>query len=609
MKIQEFESVSVRFTGDSGDGMQLTGTLFAETSALTGNEVATFPDFPSEIRAPQGTVAGVSGFQVQIGDNSVTTPGDLSDVLIAMNPAALKANKKWVKKGGTIIIDKTSITEKALEKAGYASDPFADETFEEYNMIIAPITEQTQLVLADSGLDNKSILRCKNMFALGLTYWIFNKPLEQTYAYLEKKFASKPAIIDANKKVLIDGYNYGENVHALTPYMIRDVEKEAGDYKIINGNTATAWGLLAAAEKSGLELFLGSYPITPATDILHELSKHRDLGAKTMQCEDEIAGICTSIGAAFAGSLAVTTTSGPGLALKGEALGLAIMTELPLVIVDVQRGGPSTGLPTKTEQSDLMQALYGRNGDSPCIVIAASTPGDCFDYAYMACKLALEHMTPVILLTDGFLGNGAQPWKIKYVEDMPSITHKRVYEKINDHTPFIREEKTMSRNWVVPGTPEMMHRIGSLEKDYVTGQASHDPANHQKMIGVRREKVNKVAEVIPDQEVFGSDTAKTLLVGWGGTYGHLRNATENLLKEGVEIAHAHFNYINPLPKNTKELLNKYENVIVAELNEGQFADYLKVNAGIDSVRFNKIQGQPFTVSELMDFVKSTKEEK
>lgn len=600
---KSIEKVTIRFSGDSGDGMQLTGTLFSDTSALFGNDISTFPDFPSEIRAPQGTIAGVSGFQVHVGSSKINTPGDFCDVLVAMNPAALKANLKWVKKGGTIILDGDSFDVKNLQKAGYENDPLSDSTLSNYNVIPAPITSQTKEVLADSGLDNKSILRCKNMFALGITYWIFNRPLDNTELYYEKKFAEKPAVVEANKKVLKEGYIYAENTHELTPYTIAPAKIEKGTYRNINGNTATAWGFLAAMEKSGLELFLGSYPITPASDILQELSKYKEFGIKVIQAEDEIAGICTAIGASFAGKLAITTTSGPGLALKGEAIGLAVMTELPIVIVNVQRGGPSTGLPTKTEQSDLMQALYGRNGESPCIVVAASTPSNCFDYAFISSKLTIEHMTPVILLTDGFLANGSQPWKIVDTSDLPEIKNRIVTQKQGDYTPFMRNGDTLARNWVAPGTPDLMYRVGSLEKDRITGQASHVPQNHQIMCDLREEKVQRVQNYIPNQEIEGEQEGDVLIVGWGGTYGHLKNALDLLLADGKKVGLAHFNYIKPLPKNTNDIFKKFKKIIVCELNLGQFANYLRMNfVGIDFLQYNKLQGLPFTEDELVEAI-------
>jgi 2-oxoglutarate/2-oxoacid ferredoxin oxidoreductase subunit alpha len=594
------EKISIRFSGDSGDGMQLTGKLFSETSAFYGNSISTFPDFPSEIRAPQGTVAGVSGFQVHIGSEKILTPGDYSDVLVAMNPAALKANLKWLNRGGTIIIDADTFDDKQLAKAGYSESPLADESLAPYKVIAAPITSQTKLALADLELDHKSKLRCKNMFALGLTFCMFNKRMDKACEYFDAKFAKKPLIAEANKRAMREGFHYGENTHSLTPWIVEEANIEKGRYQNLNGNTATAWGLIAAAESAGLELFLGSYPITPATDVLQELVMHKSLKVKTIQCEDEIAGLCTTIGASYGGALAATNTSGPGLALKGEAIGLAVMAELPLVIVNVQRGGPSTGLPTKTEQSDLMQALYGRNGESPCIVIAASTPADCFDYAYMAAKLALEHMTPVILLTDGFLGNGTQPWKITYPDQMPPIKHRKIATG-GKNTAFERCPGTLARNWVVPGTKGMAYRIGSLEKDYVTGQASHVPENHQRMVELRQQKVQLAANTLPKLQAMGPASADLLVVGWGGTYGHLVAAVKTLQKSGKSVALAHFNYIMPLPLNVAEVFAGYKKIIVCELNLGQFANYLRsTHQQFEFLQYNKVQGLPFTEIELTE---------
>jgi 2-oxoglutarate ferredoxin oxidoreductase subunit alpha len=611
-KCVELEDVVIRFSGDSGDGMQLTGTLFSDTSALLGNGVLTFPDFPSEIRAPQGTVAGVSGFQVHIGSHQVATPGDFCDVLVAMNPAALKANAKWTKKGGTIILDVDAFSEKGIQRAGFTTnDPVAELKLDDYTVVFAPITSLTKEALKDSGLDNKSIIRSKNMFALGICYCMFSRPLNFTESYYEVKFKKKPQIIEANKTVLKAGYDYAANTHAIpSTYKVASAELEKGTYRNINGNTATAWGLIAAAEKSGRELFCGSYPITPATDILQELAKRKDLGVKTLQAEDEIAGICTSIGAAFAGDFAVTTTSGPGLSLKSEALGLAVMTELPMVIVDVQRGGPSTGLPTKTEQSDLMQALWGRNGEAPMVVVAASTPSNCFHYAFNASKIALEHMTPVMLLTDGFIANGSQPWRIPSMKDYPAINPPIVPAGDTDYLPYKRDAEKLARRWAIPGTPGLEHRIGGLEKDYVKGTVSHDPINHQKMVDVRAEKVARVANFIPEQEVYGDSEGDVLVIGWGGTYGHLLSAVKELRKQGKKVSLAHFHYINPLPKNTRELFARYKKLVVCELNMGQFANHLRMNfQEFEYNQFNKCQGLPFTVSELVNKVNEVLEGK
>lgn len=597
----ELDKVVIKFAGDSGDGMQLTGTQFTDTSALLGNDLATFPDFPAEIRAPQGTVAGVSGFQVHIGNTEINTPGDVADVLIAMNPAALKANKNWIKDGGTIIVNIDSFGKRDIEKAGYENNPLEDGSFEGYNLIQAPITSLTREVLKDSGLDGKSIVRSKNMFALGIVYWMFSRPMEQTENFLKKKFAKKPEIVEANIKVLHAGYNFAETIEALpSSYTILKADIEKGTYRNIMGNQATAWGFIAAAEKAGKELFLGSYPITPASDILHELAKHKNLGVKTFQAEDEIAAICSAIGASFAGALAITTTSGPGLALKGEALGLAMITELPLIVVNVQRGGPSTGLPTKTEQSDLFQALYGRNGESPIVVIAASTPGNCFDWAYEASRIALEHNTPVVLLSDGYLGNGAEPWKIKSVKDMQDIT-PLIAKEGEDYQPYARSDEKLARKHAIPGTVGLEHRLGGLEKDNLTGDVSYDPENHETMCRIRAEKVEKIAGFIPKQKVFGEKKGDVLVVGWGGTYGHLYSSVKELRLYGKDISLTHFNYINPLPENTADIFKNFKTIVVCEINKGQFVNYLRMKLPeFKFVQFNRVQGLPFKTTELKE---------
>lgn len=607
----ERKDVVIRFSGDSGDGMQLTGTLFSDTSAFIGNDLSTFPDYPSEIRAPQGTIGGVSGFQVHVGQTRIKTPGDYADILVAMNPAALKATAKWVKDGGTIILDEDSFDEKGLKKAGYETDdPILEDKLDGFNIIKAPISSLTKEALKDTGLDPKSILRSKNMFALGMVYWIFDRPLNYTESFFETKFKKKPNVIEANKIVLRAGYNYAETVEHTTPsYKVSPANIEKGTYRNISGNIATAWGFIAAAEKANLELFCGSYPITPATEILQELSVRKDLGVKTFQAEDEIAGICTSIGASFAGDLAVTTTSGPGLALKGEAIGLAVITELPLVIVDVQRGGPSTGLPTKPEQSDLFQALYGRNGESPVVVIAASTPSDCFHYAFQSAKIAVEHMTPVILLTDGFLANGSEPWKIPNMAEYPEIKAPIVPEGTKDWNPYARDLEKMARTWAIPGTKGLEHRIGGLEKDAIKGSVSHDPLNHQRMTEIREEKVQRVSNFIPELEIEGDEKAKVLVVGWGGTYGHLATAVHELREEGASISLAHFNYIKPLPRNVKEVFSNYDKIVVCENNLGQFAGYLRMtNPEFNYLQYNKVQGLPFTIIELVEHFKNLLEE-
>jgi len=607
-KQEVLEAVIIRFVGDSGDGMQLTGTQFSDTSAMFGNDVATFPNYPAEIRAPQGSLYGVSGFQVHIGSVEISTPGDNVDLLVAMNPAGLKTNLHALKPGHTVIVDTDAFTKKNLEKALYESNPLEDGSLENYRVIEVAMTSMTKAALKDvEGLDNKSITRSKNMFALGMVYWMYDRSTDYTIEFFNKKFKNKPQIIEANTKVLKAGHNFANTLELIpNSYTIAPAKMEAGTYRIIMGNTATAWGFLAAAEKSGLELYLGSYPITPATDILHELVKHKHFGVKAFQAEDEIAGITSSIGASFAGDLAITTTSGPGLALKGEALGLAMMIELPLVVVNVQRGGPSTGLPTKTEQSDLLQAMYGRNGESPIIVIAASTPANCFDYAYMAAKLTLEHMTPVLLLTDGYIANGSAPWKIQSVASMPEIKNNIVKKVKENWHPYDRDEDTLARDWAVPGSAGLEHRVGGLEKDRISGNVSYVPENHEYMTKIRAEKVKRVQNYIPDIKTEFAQEGDLLVVGWGGTYGSLHSAVKQITDEGyTNIGFAHFNYINPLPKNTEEVLKKFKKIIVCELNSGQFVQVLRINLhGFDFLQMNKVQGLPFANNELIQKFKS-----
>lgn len=604
MMVKELEQVVVRFSGDSGDGMQLAGNIFSNVSATVGNDICTFPDYPADIRAPQGSLTGVSGFQVHIGANRIFTPGDRCNVLVAMNPAALKTQIKFCKPQGLVITDSDSFGAKDLEKAKFTTNNAFEELGIKQEVLEVPISSMCKESLKNSGLDNKAMLRCKNMFALGLVCWLFNRNLEAAENMLRQKFAKKPEIAAANIKVLNDGYNYGANTHASTStYKIESKSPKAkGLYTDINGNKATSYGLIAAAEKAGLELYLGSYPITPATDILHELSKHKSLGIKTVQCEDEIAGCASAVGAAFAGDLAVTTTSGPGVCLKSEAMNLAVIAELPLVVVNVQRGGPSTGMPTKSEQTDLLQALYGRNGESPMPVIAATSPTNCFDAAYMAAKIALEHMTPVVLLTDAFIANGSAAWKLPNLDEYPAINPPYVTPEMEGTwTPFQRNEKTGSRYWAVPGTEGFMHRIGGLEKSNETGVISTEPENHQKMTLLRQAKVDKIADCIPELEVQGDADAELLVVGWGGTYGHLYSAVEHMRKNGPKVALAHFQYINPLPKNTADVLKKYKKIIVAEQNLGQFAGYLRMKVpGLNINQFNQVKGQPFVTRELVD---------
>ncbi|MDR2474650.1 MAG: 2-oxoacid:acceptor oxidoreductase subunit alpha [Bacteroidales bacterium] len=612
-KIIELEDAVIRFSGDSGDGMQLVGNIFSNLSAVFGNEISTFPDYPAEIRAPQGSLSGVSGFQVRLGSRAIFTSGDKADVLIAMNPAALKVNAGFLKKNSIVIINSDSFQEADLKKAEFATaNPFEELGLNSLfvQVVSAPIDTLVKESLADSGLDNKARLRSKNMFALGLTCWLLNRPLEYAFEMLKNKFKKKEQILHANIKVLTDGYNYGHNVHAsVSTFRVEAASLEKGLYTDVQGNRATALGLIAAAEKAGLELFLGSYPITPATEILQELSARKELGVKAVQAEDEIAGICSAIGASFAGNLAATSTSGPGLALKSEAIGLAVMAELPLVVIDVQRGGPSTGLPTKTEQSDLLQALYGRNGESPAVVMAATSPSNCFDAAYMASKIALEHLTPVILLTDGFLANGSSAWKLPDLEAYPEINPPYVSPEMKGRwKSYLRDEETSVRYWAIPGTEGFAHRLGGLEKDFTTSAISTDPANHQRMVEARQSKIDKIA--VPYLKLTGHIYAELLVTGWGGTYGHLYSAVHQLVSEGKEISLAHFSYINPLPSNTFSVFSHFKKIVVCELNNGQFATYLRSKAPeFNIVQYNKIQGQPFTVNELVEHFTKLLEEK
>ncbi len=587
--------------------MQLTGSLFADMSAIYGNSLSTFPDYPAEIRAPHGTVSGVSGFQVHIGSGEVNTPGDYCDLLVAMNPAALKANAKWCKRHAMILVDEDAFDASGLSKAGFKTEnPFEELGVDDRTLLVAPITTLTIESLKDSGMDNKAVLKCKNMFTLGMACYIYNRPLEYIFQYLEKKFSKKhPEVIEPNKKVLKDGFNYAANIQLIAnTYTVKpSANLKKGTYRNITGNQAAAWGLLAASEKSGLPLFCGSYPITPATAILEELAIHKSLGAKTLQAEDEIAGICTAIGASFAGNLAVTTTSGPGLSLKSEAMGLAVMAELPLVVIDVQRGGPSTGLPTKTEQSDLNQALYGRNGECPLAVIAAHSPSHCFDAAFQAAKIALEHMTPVVMLSEGFLGNGSEPWRIPQMKDYPEIKPpfvRGVPAEGEKFHPFERNSETMVRNWAIPGQKGYEHRVGGLEKNH-NGVLSTDPQNHELMVSERAKKIELIAADIPELEIMGDPSNKSLLVvGWGGTFGHIWSAVEEI----GNVAYAHFDYINPLPRNTEAVLSQFGKILVCELNSGQFADYLRARfPKMNILKYNKIQGQPFLVSELVEAIR------
>ena len=608
--VKVLDRVVVRFSGDSGDGMQLVGNIFSNVSAGVGNQISTFPDYPAEVRAPQGSLGGVSGFQVHIG-RGVHTPGDKCDVLVSMNPAALKQNAKFLKPGGVAIVDIDCFKKADLDKALFKTDDPYKEIGLNAQVVEVPMSSMVKAALADSGMDFKAVMKCKNMFALGLICWLFDRPLDSVLRKLQNKFAKKPAIYEANAKVIQAGFDYGHNIHAsVSTYRVETDNIRPGQYTDVNGNTATAWGLILASEKCGRPLFLGSYPITPATDILQELAKRKDLGVKACQMEDEIAGVCSAIGAAFAGNLAATSTSGPGLALKSEAIGLAVMAELPLVVIDVQRGGPSTGLPTKTEQTDLFQALYGRNGESPIAVVAAVSPTDCFDMAFEAARIAVEHMTPVILLTDAFIANGSSAWRIPEDGDYPEIKPNYVTDEIREGwKPYARNDE-MVRYWAIPGTEGLQHRLGGLEKDFNTSALSNDPINHEKMVAARKEKVARIANHIPALEVLGDKDADTLIVGWGGTFGHLYTATEELNAAGKKVALAQFRYISPLPANAAEVLRSYKNVVVAELNSGQFADYLQSQiSGLVVKRINKVQGQPFMVQEIVDGVTKIMEEK
>ena len=599
-KVKPVDSVVVRFSGDSGDGMQLAGNIFSNVSAGEGNEISTFPDYPAEIRAPQGTLSGVSGFQVHIGVG-VYTPGDQADVLVAMNPAALKTNLKFLKPGGIIIVDTDTFREPDLKKAEYRTmDPIAELGIDRKRVLGVDMTTLVKETLKDSGMSPAAVLKCKNMFALGLICWLFDKPVDAVLRKLQAKFAKKPAVYEANAKVVQAGWDCGHNTHSSMPtYRVESDHQRPGVYTDVSGNTATAWGLIMASQRSGRPLFLGSYPITPATDILHELAKRKDLGVKACQMEDEIAGVCSAIGASFAGNMAVTSTSGPGLALKSEGIGLAVIMELPLVVIDVQRGGPSTGLPPKTEQTDLAQALYGRNGECPVIVVAASSPSDCFHYAFEAGRLAMEHMTPVILLTDGFIANGSEPWRIPAMKDYPAITPPIVDEAPEGgFMPYVRNEN-LARGWAFPGKAGLEHRVGGLEKDCVKGCISHDPSNHQKMVRTRAEKVAKAIDDIPAQAVWGAPEGDLLVVGWGGTRGHLQNAVDQMRAEGKRVSLCHFNYINPLPHGVREIFSKFRKIVVCELNEGQFANYLRQSLQeFRYEQYNKCEGLPFTVAEL-----------
>lgn len=601
---QVLKSATIRFAGDSGDGMQLTGSQFTNTSAVVGNDISTFPDFPAEIRAPAGTVPGVSGFQIHFASENIHTPGDEPDVLVAMNPAALKANLQDMPHGTLIIINADAFNKTQYNKAGYESDPLEDGSLDHFRVIKAPLSELTLKAVEETGLSKKDADRCKNLFALGIMYYLYDRPLDISNDWLSAKFAKKPEIMRANQLALQAGYNYADTAEIFTDhYAVPQASLDKGRYRSITGNEALAIGFASCAKLFNKPLFYGTYPITPASDILHELAKLRHFGVITFQAEDEIAGIGAAIGAAYGGNLALTGTSGPGLCLKSEALGLAVMTELPLVVVNVQRAGPSTGMPTKTEQSDLLQAMYGRNGDSPLFVIAPATPGECFNMAIEAFRLALTYMTPVVFLSDGYLGNGSEPWLIPKVEDLPtmSISHDIDVETFQAYN---RDPETLARPWAIPGQPGLEHRIGGLEKQDLTGNVSYDPDNHQRMTDLRHEKISRAANALPDLDVYGDASADVLVLGWGGTYGSLLTTIEKLNTNGHKVAGAHLRYLNPFPKNTEALLKKYKKVIVAELNTGQLDLLVRGRYAIDTIPFQKVKGKPFQVSELSEFIKS-----
>jgi 2-oxoglutarate ferredoxin oxidoreductase subunit alpha len=603
-EVQPLSEVTVRFAGDSGDGMQLTGSQFSDTTAFVGNDLNTLPDYPAEIRAPAGTIYGVSGFQLHFSSVDIHTPGDTPDVLVAMNPAALKKNLSELKKNGTIILNSNAFDLKNLKLAHYETNPLEDGTLDGYHVYSVPISNLTENALEGTSLSPKEVARCKNFFALGLMYWLYERPVQNTLDWIQSKFKKTPQFIEANTKALNAGFNFGEMTEIFTTrYSIEAAKLPKGTYRNISGNEATAFGFLAASVQSGLPLFLGSYPITPATEILQYISNFKNFGVKTFQAEDEIAGVTSAIGAAFAGNLALTTTSGPGLALKMEAIGLAVMTELPLVIVNVQRGGPSTGLPTKTEQADLLQSVVGRNGESPVAVLAAKTPRDCFYMAIEASRIALKYMTPVILLTDGYIANGSEPWRIPKIESLPKIDVKFWTEK-EGYYPYLRDE-FLARPWAIPGTPDLEHRIGGLEKAHIYGSVNYDPDNHNKMIHLRAEKVKNIENDIPLLEVDGEQSGELLVLGWGGTYGAIKEAVIKARASGLKVSQAHLQYINPFPKNTGDVLRNFKHVLVPEINLGQLAKLLRSEYLVDIIQFNVVRGLPFRVSDILDKIQKT----
>lgn len=605
----ERESVIIRFAGDSGDGIQLTGRQFTNESALAGNDIATLPNFPAEIRAPAGTLAGVSGYQIHFGSQEIFTPGEVPDVLVAFNPAALKANLSDVRRGGILILNEDGFTGKNLARVGYSTNPCEDEQLREnYRVFVVPISRLTKDALADTGLTANEIDRCKNFFALGLMLWMFDRPRKSTLSWISSKFRKRPELVAANTTALEAGYTYGEATEVFTcSFRVKPAQLESGLYRNINGSTALAYGIVSAAQKSGIPVFFGAYPITPASDLLHELARHKRLGVMTFQAEDEIAAVCAAIGASYAGSLGVTSSSGPGIALKGEAIGLAVCTELPLVIVDTQRAGPSTGMPTKTEQSDLLMALHGRHGEAPVCVLAASSPSSAFEMAYEACRIALKYMTPVFILSDGYIANGSEPWRIPDPAQLPEITSRRLHETNNpdgDFLPYLRDEQTLARPWAVPGTPGLMHRIGGLEKQDVTGNVSYDPDNHSKMTALRAEKIARIAEEIPPTAIDGPSTGELLLVGWGGTEGTLKEAQRACRETGVEVSRIHLHYLNPLPGDLEGILRGFRHVLIPEINSGQLRSLIRDRYLIDAKGYNAVRGQPLRASRVVEAIKS-----
>jgi 2-oxoglutarate/2-oxoacid ferredoxin oxidoreductase subunit alpha len=597
--VEELETVTIRFAGDSGDGMQLTGTQFTNTTAVMGNDLATLPDFPAEIRAPAGSLPGVSGFQICFSNRDIRTPGDAPNVLVAMNPAALKVNIGDLEKGGILITNTDAFTEQNLNKAGYSSNPLEDGSVSEFRVFKLPITSLTFNALKETKLPKKQQERCKNFFALGLMYWLYDRPMENTLKWINDKFGKMPDIANANILSLKAGYNYADTVEMFTTHFrVRKAKIAPGKYRNITGNEAAAIGFVAAAQLAGKSLFYGSYPITPASDILHELSKLKNYGVKTFQAEDEIAAICAAIGAAYAGSISLTGTSGPGVALKSEAIGLAVMTEVPLIIANIQRGGPSTGLPTKTEQADLLQAMFGRNGECPVAIVAASTPSECFHMAIEAVRIAVKYMTPVFFLSDGYIANGAEPWLIPHFDDLPKIPIKHETDP-NGFKPYRRDPQTLSRPWAIPGTPGLEHRVGGLEKQDITGNVSYDPENHMRMVKTRAEKINRIAQDIPEIEVFGPKEGKLLVVGWGSTFGSITSAVEHMQAQGKSVSAIHLRHLNPFPKNLGEVLSRFERIIVPELNMGQLCLLLRAKFLVDAISYPKVKGKPFTISELI----------